>query len=274
LLSEISDNKDKPSTEGTVGIIETWIMAALRNRKFFTFADLNRAIRKKLKEFHEKPFQKKEGSRLSAFEQEEKSYLLPLPASPYETAVWSKTTIQPDYLIHSRNCKYSVPYEYIGKEVEVRTTEKCLEVFYHGHRIAAHAIVAVSSEPIYLPEHMPENHKKFLSYHSETFLEWADHVGVFTHMAVKNFLTMHKVEQQGYKSCASLMKLADKYSLGRLEKACEKAFSYTPSPSLKNITTILKNGQDKISVHVSPNTDDPSRGITRGASYYGGGANP
>ena len=45
---------------------------------------------------------------------------------------------------------------------------------------------------------------------------------------------MHKVEQQGYKSCASLMKLADRYGTDRLENACAKALSYTPNPSLKN----------------------------------------
>lgn len=56
----------------------------------------------------------------------------------------------------------------------------------------------------------------------------------------KTFLYMHKVEQQGYKSCASLMKLADRYGTERLENACVKALSYTPSPSLKNISTILK----------------------------------
>lgn len=83
---------------------------------------------------------------------------------------------------------------------------------------------------------------------------------------------MHKVEQQGYKPCASMMKLADKYSTERLEKACEKALSYTPSPSLKNISTILKNGQDKIPViKTKPSTPGVSYGITRGASYFKGG---
>lgn len=79
---------------------------------------------------------------------------------------------------------------------------------------------------------------------------------------------MHKVEQQGYKSCASLMKLADRYGTERLENACAKALSYTPSPS-------LKNGQDKVTLTaVSANTvnkESAKYGITRGASYYEGG---
>jgi len=265
--------KDKPNAEGTVGVIETWIIAALRNRKFFSFGELNQAIRQKLQEFNSKPFQKKKGSRLTAFEEEEKPFLMPLPASPYEIAVWSTATIQPDYLITVGDCKYSVPYEFIGKKVDIRTTEKSIEVFYHNNRIASHAKKVYSLEPIYIPEHMPENHRKYLAYNAESFMEWAEGVGSSALIVVKNFLHMHKVEQQGYKPCASLMKLADRYSMERLEKACEKALTYTPSPSIKNISTILKNGQDKVKPVITESNVGAQYGITRGASYFNGGEN-
>ena len=260
--------KDKPNAEGTVKVLETWILAALRNRKFFTFQELNKAIHKKLEEFNAKPFQKKKGSRLSAFLEEERDFLMPLPASPYETAVWSTATIQPDYLITVGNCKYSVPYEFIGKKVDIRAAENSIEVFYHGDRIASHVRKMYAPEPIYLPEHMPENHRKFLEYNTESFLDWGKSMGHSTHLVIKHFLFMHKVEQQGYKSCASLMKLADRYGTDRLENACAKALSYTPNPSLKNISTILKNGQDKVvltseSARVS-NKESLKYGITRG----------
>lgn len=85
---------------------------------------------------------------------------------------------------------------------------------------------------------------------------------------------MHKVEQQGYKSCASLMKLADRYGTERLENACVKALSYTPSPSLK-ISAPFENGQDKVAVEKAAfsafNKESSKYGITRGASYYEGG---
>ena len=267
--------KDKPNAEGTVKVLETWIFAALRNRKFFTFDELNKAIHEKLEEFNAKPFQKKKGSRLSAFIEEEKDFLMPLPASPYETAVWSTATIQPDYLIKIGDCKYSVPYEFIGKKVDIRATENSIEVFYHNNRIASHVRRPYSPEPIYVPEHMPENHRKFLEYNTDSFLDWGKNVGCSTLIVVKHFLYMHKVEQQGYKSCASLMKLADRYGTERLENACVKALSYTPSPSLKNISTILKNGQDKVTVEKAAssafNKESSKYGITRGASYYEGG---
>lgn len=267
--------KDKPNAEGTVKVIETWILAALRNRKFFSFEELNAAIREKLEEFNAKPFQKKKGSRLTAFLEEEKDFLMPLPASLYETAVWSTATIQPDYLITVGNCKYSVPYEFIGKKVDIRATEKSIEVFYHNNRIASHVRRAYSPDPVYIPEHMPENHRKYLGYNTQTFLEWGETVGLSTRIVVNHFLSMHKVEQQGYKPCVSLMKLADRYGTDRIENACARALSYTPSPSLKNIAAILKNGQDKVTVEntSSKKTKEESikYGITRGASYYEGG---
>jgi transposase len=262
--------KDKPNAEGTVGVISTWIIAALRNQKFFSFDELNVAIQQKLNEFNDRPFQKKKGSRLSAFEEEEKNFLMPLPASPYETAVWSTATIQPDYLITVGNCKYSVPYELIGREVEIRATEKCVEVFYQNNRVASHARLTYSPDPIYNPEHMPENHRKYLNYNEESFRQWAEDIGQHTLAVVKTFLYSHKVPQQGYKSCSSLMKLADKYTPARLEAACQKALSYTPNPSLKNITTILTNGQDKVKPQKPPCTDG-SYGITRRTANKKGG---
>lgn len=69
----------------------------------------------------------------------------------------------------------------------------------------------------------------------------------------------------------ALLKLADKYAVGGLENACEKALSYTPSPSYKSIQTILKTGQDKIQNEETylENKESEDFGFTRGADYYG-----
>lgn len=262
--------RDKASVEGTVGVLSTWVIASLRNEKFFSFQELNGAIREKLDEFNQRPFQKKKGCRLSAFEEEEKSFLMPLPTSPYETAVWSSETVQPDYLVTVGRCRYPVPYEYIGRKVDVRATEKCVEVFYQNQRIASHVRAAYSPDPVYVPEHMPEAHRRYRNYNEESFLHWAEDIGPSTGTVIRTFLHAHKTPQQGYKSCASMMKLADKYTPARLEAACSKALSYTPNPSLKNITTILRNGQDKVKTGRTPHTSG-SHGLTRRAAREKGG---
>ncbi len=107
--------KDKPNAEGTVGMISAWITAALRDEQFFSLAELNRAISDKLTRFNRKLFQKKEGSRLSLFLEEEKPLLSPLPATRFELADCKQAAVQFNYHISIEKMLYSVPYEYIKK---------------------------------------------------------------------------------------------------------------------------------------------------------------
>jgi transposase len=134
LPCRVRSPKDKAMVEGTVGVISTFILAALRNRRFLSLAELNEAISEKLYEFNHKPFQKREGNRAIAFE-EERAFLMPLPPRPYELAVWKIATVAPNYHISIDKMNYSVPYEYIKKKVDVRFTRMTIEVFYDGDRI-------------------------------------------------------------------------------------------------------------------------------------------
>lgn len=263
--------KDKPAVEGAVGVVTTWVIAALRHYKAFTFQELNDAIQEKLEELNSQPFQKKKGSRLTAFLEEEKTFLLPLPASPYELAVWSTATIQPDYLIYIDKNKYSVPYILIGYVVDIRTSNKTIEVFFQGSRVASHVRRHdIVKDPIILPEHMPDNHRMYLAYNSETFKDWAKNIGSATLVVIQAFLSAGKVEQQGYKSCNRLMKLADKYSTTRIEDACNRALTYTPDPSIKTVETILKTGQDKVKQVTEAPKSDSTYAFIRGSEYFGG----
>ena len=110
----------------------------------------------------------------------------------------------------------------------------------------------------------------YLQWNGERFLRWAEQIGQHTAAVVRLFLSTHKVEQQGYKSCMALLKLADRYSAQRLEIACRKALSYTSSPSLKSVQSILKSGQDKLLAEDTPAKPDEPKAhkFTRGAGYY------
>lgn len=55
----------------------------LRNTHCFSIEELNVELREKLEEFNHRSFTRKEGYRFSAFEEEEKFALSPLPATPY-----------------------------------------------------------------------------------------------------------------------------------------------------------------------------------------------
>ncbi len=263
--------RDKANAEGSVGSISTWITAALRNEQFFSLAELNCAIREKLETFNARLFQKKEGSRLSLFRDEEQPLLAPLPATPYELAEWKQATVQFNYHISVNGMLYSAPYEYIKRKVDVRITDKTIEVFYNHNRIASHRrLYGRKGQYSTIVEHMPESHQKYLEWNGDSFRKWAKRIGCNTYQVVDAILTSKRVEQQTYKSCMGLLKLADKYSVERLEGACKKALSYTASPSYKSIKNILTTGQDKPQNEPDkPETTQNSYGITRGAGYYG-----
>jgi len=118
---------------------------------------------------------------------------------------------------------------------------------------------------------MPEKHKRSAEWNAESFISWAETVGENTKVVVKSILSSHKVEQQGYRACLGIMKLSDKHGVERLERACEKALSYTPNPSYKNIESILSSGSDKLekSKKETKPVIDESYSYIRGAAYYG-----
>ncbi len=119
-------------------------------------------------------------------------------------------------------------------------------------------------------EHMPPDHQKYLEWNGDRFRKWAERIGNNTYEAVNAILTSKRVEQQTYKSCMGLLKLADKYSEQQLETACEKALSFTASPSYKSIKNILATGVKTQSVQMETQSTSNKYGITRRARYYGG----
>ncbi|MCM1023468.1 MAG: IS21 family transposase [Prevotella sp.] len=260
--------KDKAMVEGTVGVISTFILAALRNGRFFSLSELNEAIWERLSLFNSKPFQKKDGSRSTMFE-EEKYYLLPLPSRHYEMSTWKVATVSPNYHISVDKMNYSVPYEYIRQKVDVRLTTKTVEVFFEGNRICSHIRLYGRPEQYStVDSHMPPEHQQYIKWNGERFIEQAAKIGNSTETVIKAVLSGYKTEQLGYKTCMSILRLADKYSVERLENACRKALNYTPRPCLKNIKAILSSGQDKIPDEVKPEPSSSKYGFTRGDSYY------
>lgn len=86
--------------------------------------------------------------------------MLPLPAVPFEAAVWSMAKVPNDYLISDGKNKYSVPYNLISEKVDIRVTKKLVGVYYHGSRVASHRRLQTKQrEPQMKLEHMPQEHQ-------------------------------------------------------------------------------------------------------------------
>ena len=152
-----------------------------------------------MESFNHKPFQKRDGSRATAFT-EEQPFLRPLPAHPYELATWKVASVGPNYHIAVDRMNYSVPFEYIRQKVDVRVTRSTIEVFYSGNRICSHRrLYGRFNQYSTVQEHMPPEHQKYIQWNGERFVHWSAKIGGCTEAAVKAILSSYRVEQQGYK---------------------------------------------------------------------------
>ena len=260
--------QDKGLVERSVGFSTTWITAALRDCKFFSFAEVKDAVAERLEVINTKPFQKRPGSRREAYLSEEKEFMLPLPKRPFESSVWKQQIVGNDYLISDGLNKYSVPFDLIGEQVQIRLTKDLVEVYFKGSRMTSHKrLEKYSVQPVVKPEHMPTNHRAYMDCNADEFKSWAETVGKYTEEVIKYFLTSGSVPEQGYKACVSLKKLEKRYGKTKLEAACERMLAFTSSPSVRTITTLLKNRKETDNV-ASQSNNSSKYGITRGAAYW------
>ena len=120
--------QDKAKVEVGVQVVERWILARLRNRRFFSLAELNGAIASLLAELNQRAFKKLPGCRRSAFEALDAPVLKPLPAAAMVLAQFRAARVNIDYHVAFEGHYYSVPHQHVGAAVELRITASTLEV--------------------------------------------------------------------------------------------------------------------------------------------------
>ena len=280
LPARVRTPKDKASVEGNVGSLSTWVIASLRNSHFFTIDELNDEVRRKLTEFNSRPFTKKhkQGNRVTAFEEEEKFALRPLPTMPFKMATWKIATVQLDYMVSVESMFYSVPYEYIQNKVDIRLTKDLIEIFYKDSRIATHKrLYSKFGQFSTNRDHMPDNHKLYVDHTKESVIDWSSMIGESTTKVVIFIFESAQAERQALKSTMRLKNLGKKYSKSELEVACETVLRLASTPTIRAIETILannkkKNAEKNLTNETSDNTSK-NYGFTRGASYFGGKIN-
>lgn len=227
-----------------MGKIATAVIAKLRNDVFTSLAALNAGIRKAVKEFNDKPFQKRPGSRQSIFETEEKPYLRTLPLIPYEVCEWSYGhNVASNSHIGWNKGQYSVPYKYIGCKVDVKFNSHLVFIYYNRTEIARHQILprhmanGMRTEQTHLPFPLRKN----LSV--DVLRERARETGPKTFEVIRRMFDKAKVKEQPMQTAGAILSIADIYSPEILEKACDKA--------LRQFHLLHKKS-----------------GIVRGADYY------
>ncbi len=130
--------RDKAKVEVGVQVVERWILARLRNRRFFSLAELNQAIREELTKLNAKASKHLGASRRQLFEDLDRPALKPLPEQAHQYAEWKKCKTGLDYHVEVAKHYYSVPHKFARQKLWARITERTVEVFHKGRRVAAH----------------------------------------------------------------------------------------------------------------------------------------
>lgn len=261
--------RDKAKAEAGVLVVERWILAALRNRQFFSLTALNEAIAELLKRLNSKPFQKLAGSRRSLYESLDRPALRPLPLQRYEYAEWKKVKANIDYHVQVESNFYSVPYQLVHMELEVRLTGATVEVFHGGKRVASHLRSRGKGQYITDPQHRPAAHQRHLEWTPSRIIHWAETVGPAAAQLVQAVMAARPHPEQGYRACLGILRLGNRFTPERLEAAARRAVAIgaTTYPSVESI---LQQGLDRIAL-AAATSDPPSTPAhvnVRGPEYY------
>lgn len=259
--------RDKAKVESGVQVVERWILARLRNHTFFSLAELNQAIRELLQELNHRPMRHLGQSRRELFESLDQPALAPLPVQPYEFARWKKARVHIDYHVEFDKHFYSVPWTLIGKEVDVRGTEKAVELFHNRIRVASHPRSSAPGRYSTQRDHMPPAHQQVSDWSPERFIRWAEEIGPDTKQLIAAVLESRRHPQQAYRSCLGILGLGKRYTNARLEAACRRALP-AGIRTYKGIRNILDNKLDQVDWEQPPATPLSTHANIRAEGYY------
>jgi len=260
--------QDKAKVEVGVQVVERWILARLRHRRFFSVAELDAAVAELLPPLNTRPFKKLPGCRSDAFALFDAPYLRALPECPYVIADWKRARVNIDYHVEHEACYYSVPHALLRQEVELRITRYTIEVLAKGKRVASHPRSYRKGHFETLPEHMPAAHRAHAEWSPGKLLTWAASVGPSTAELTKRLLIEKAHPEQGYRACLGLMRLTREHGRTRMEAACERALA-VGAHRYRSVASILQKGLDR--QPLLPQQAElalPGHANLRGPGYY------
>lgn len=236
--------RDKAKVEVGVLVVERWILARLRNRRFFSLAELNQAIGELVTDLNARPMRRLGVSRRDLFLELDKPALKSLPAEPYEYAEWRVRRVGLDYHVDIDGHYYSVPHRLIREQLDARITPRTIELFRKGERVAVHMRGAGRGRHTTIAEHMPSSHRRYAEWTIERIGIAAAAIGPSTAKLAALILESRPHPEQGYRACLGILRLARQYGAERLEAACDRGLDIG-ARSYGSIQSILKHGLDR-----------------------------
>jgi len=260
--------RDKAKVEVGVLVVERWILARLRNRRFFALSELNQAIGELVADLNARPMRRLGVSRRDLFLELDGPALKTLPAEPYEYAEWRVRRVARDYHVDIDAHYYSVPHRLIGEQLDARITAHTVELFRKGERVAVHLRGAGRGRHTTIAEHMPSSHRRYAEWTLERIRIDAAAIGPSTAKLTELILESRPHPEQGYRACIGILRLGRQYGAARLEAACDRGLDIG-ARSYGSIQSILKHGLDKQPAPAARQGELlPDHPNIRGSRYY------
>src|SRR5437016_1067960 len=181
---------------------------------------------------------------------------------------WSRARVNIDYHIAFDANFYSVPYHLVHEPVEVRSTQKTVEIFHKGQRVASHPRGRGREQVITQKEHRPKSHQAHLEWTPSRMVHWAEQIGPNTARLIERILSDKPHPEMGYRSCLGIIRLAEQYSAARMEAAADRAL-LTGACRYQSVKSFLKNSLDQqpLTQRSAP-PPTPPHDYIRGAGYF------
>ena len=259
--------RDKAKVENAVLVAERWIIAALRNRTFFSLVEINEAIGELLDRLNSRKFKAINSTRSELFEKLDRPALRTLPASRYQFAEWKTAKVNIDYHISVAKHFYSVPYQLVGKQLDIRLSAMTIEVLHQNRRVATHIRSYVEGAFTTDATHRPKSHQQYLEWTPSRIISWAGSKGPNIAALVARILETKPHPEMGYRSCLGLIRLADKFGTERVEAAATRAL-HCNAISYMSVQSILKKGLDRLPLRQAPEYAPVEHANIRGKEYY------
>ena len=187
---------------------------------------------------------KDRGNSRAHFYKLEKDSLRELPQGPYDLFYFKKAKVHPDcHFQHQKNF-YSVPYKYVGKELDIKYNNKTVHAFFDTSRIASHSALKGHAHYSTIDEHYPEEKVVQINYHLTKSKIIAKQIGPHMEALVGRLIRMDKFPLKTLRKVQGVLGLSKNYSNDALESGAELCLEFNKLTymALKNFT---KNYQPK-----------------------------
>jgi len=260
--------RDKAKVEQAVLVIERWLLGRLRNRIFYSLSEVNAALFDVLQRLNEdRPIRRLGKTRRQLLEEIDRPALKPLPASPYVFAEWRIRRVGIDYHIEAGAHYYSVPHRFARAEVEVCLTQRTIEIFLKGERIAVHGRMSANHKHTTIEAHMPSSHRRYAGWTIGRIREDAARIGPATAALCEVIFEQRAHPEQGFRTCMGIVRLARSYGAERLEAAATYA-AEIGTRTYGSLKSILANNLDRRPSNRPAPSDPITHANIRGPRYY------